>query len=239
MSVITKPENIEKGVPAQFTLSRSELLSIVLSFTDDAYFEDTGNWYRVNFKYKSSPGNQYEIVEFDGQQSNPVANFLVSPTALDTFKLLSVDILDFDGGSIRIPRSYFTQQVFDSNIDVDLSVEPELEPWVLSATTRVNALGVSSISGNPDSPTNVPLSSQYRFTAGNISWVNVDLINFDDVTITVIIDGVEVSTSSWATAAPFVPHANYAGRTLSVSVRLDLVGYAPYVTEACLFIFEN
>lgn len=121
MSVITKPASIEKGVVAQFTLSRSALLSIVSNFTDDSYFEDTGNWFRVNFKYKSSPGSQYEIVEFNGQQANPTGNFLVSPTALDTFLLLSVDILDFDGGILRIPRSYFTQQAFDSNIDVDLS----------------------------------------------------------------------------------------------------------------------
>jgi hypothetical protein len=121
MSVITKPTNIQKGVSAQFTLSKSDFLNIVLNFTDDSYFADTGNWFRVNFKYKSSPGNQYEIVEFDGQQAEPVANFLVSPTALDTFLLLSVDILDFDGGILRIPRSYFTQQAFDSDIDVDLS----------------------------------------------------------------------------------------------------------------------
>jgi hypothetical protein len=122
MSIITKPASIQKGEVAEFTLTRSDLLTIVSNFTDDAYFEDTGNWFRVNFKYKSSPGNQYEIVEFDGQQSTPVGKFLVSTTALDTFKLLSVDILDFDGGSIRIPRSYFTQLSFDPDIDVDLSV---------------------------------------------------------------------------------------------------------------------
>jgi hypothetical protein len=122
MSIITKPASIQKGEVAEFTLTRSDLLTIVSNFTDDAYFEDTGNWFRVNFKYKSSPGNQYEIVEFDGQQSTPVGKFLVSTTALDTFKLLSVDILDFDGGIIRIPRSYFTQLSFDPDIDVDLSV---------------------------------------------------------------------------------------------------------------------
>lgn len=239
MSVITKPENIEKGVPAEFTLSRSELLSIVSNFTDDAYFEDTGNWFRVNFKFKSSPGSQYEIVEFDGQQTNPTGSFSVSSTALDTFLLLSVDILDFDGGILRIPRSYFTQQAFDSSIDVDLSVEPELDPWILSATTSVVPFGEPQVIGNPNSPTSIPLSSMYRFEPGNINWVDIQSVNFNDATITVIIDGVEVSTSPWANGSPFIPHANLAGQTKSVSVKLNLVGYASFVTEACQFIFEN
>jgi hypothetical protein len=130
MSVINKPGSIEKGVVAEFTLSCEEFLEIVSEFTQDDYFKDVENWSRVNFKYKSSPGSQYEIVEFDAQQATPTGNFLVSPRALDTFLLLSVDVLDFDGGMIRIPRSYFTEEAFDGEFDVSFSLGQSVQDVV-------------------------------------------------------------------------------------------------------------
>jgi hypothetical protein len=111
MSIITK-SNVVKGTPAQFTLSRAGLAEhpVVLA---DSYFQDSGNWYRVNAVYKSSPGSQYEIVEFDATQSNPVGNFLISNKARDTFQIEKLVILDFDGGYLEIPRSELVVEDWD------------------------------------------------------------------------------------------------------------------------------
>ena len=111
MSILTKP-SITKGVSAQFTLSKSELLQHPL-IQADSYFSEPLNWYRVNVIYKSAEGSQYEIVEFDGTQSNPTGNFLVSEKARDVFQVLKIKVLDFDGGFLEIPRSQLDFEDFD------------------------------------------------------------------------------------------------------------------------------
>lgn len=111
MAIITKP-SILKGIAAQFSLDKSELSAISL-VSNDSYFSDMSNWYRVNVIYKSSPGSQYEIVEFDATQESPVGHFLVSEKARDIFEVIKVKILDFDGGFLEIPRSSLTTADFD------------------------------------------------------------------------------------------------------------------------------
>jgi hypothetical protein len=111
MSIITKP-SILKGVSAQFSLNKSELLQHPL-VESDPYFSNSMNWYRVNIVYKSSEGSQYEIVEFDASQTTPVGSFLVSEKARDEFQVLKVKILDFDGGFLEIPRNQLDSEDFD------------------------------------------------------------------------------------------------------------------------------
>jgi len=112
--MITK-SNIVKGFPADFTLNRASLAQhpIVLA---DSYFQDPNNWYRVNAVYKSTPGSQYEIVEFDATQSNPVGKFLVSDKARDVFQIEKLVILDFDGGFLEIFRSDLEIEDWDVSI---------------------------------------------------------------------------------------------------------------------------
>jgi hypothetical protein len=112
MSIITKPNNIQKGVTATLTLSKSALAQLPM-VAADAYFQDMQNWFRVSVIYKSSTGRQYETVEFDAQQQTPTGNFLVSGRALDQFQVLSVEIIDFDGGILRIPRAVLNTGDFD------------------------------------------------------------------------------------------------------------------------------
>lgn len=114
MSIITKP-SILKGVPAQFTLNKSQLLLNPL-VAADSYFSDSQNWYRVNLVYKSAVGGQYEIVEFDATQTNPTGNFLISEKARDSFEILKVKIIDFDGGFLEIPRSSLNVTNFDISL---------------------------------------------------------------------------------------------------------------------------
>lgn len=115
MAILTKPQNIQKGVQATFSLSKQELLQLPMVSGDD-YFSDSGNWFRVNVVFKSSTGRQYETVEFDATQSTPTGKFLVSPKAKSTFQVLSVEILDFDGGVLVIPRSELNTSDFDVEI---------------------------------------------------------------------------------------------------------------------------
>jgi len=114
MSMITKP-SVTKGVSAQFTLNKTSL-SNHPSVLADSYFQDTDNWYRVNAVYKSSPGSQYEIVEFDAVQANPTGNFLVSLKARDLFQIEKLVIVDFDGGFLEIPRSELETEDWDVTI---------------------------------------------------------------------------------------------------------------------------
>lgn len=111
MAIITKP-SIAKGQAATFTLSKSELLQHPMVVAD-SYFSDSSNWYRVNAVYKSSPGSQYEIVEFDASLTNPFGSFSVSSQARDLFQIQKLVILDFDGGFLEIPRSQLTIADFD------------------------------------------------------------------------------------------------------------------------------
>jgi len=116
MAIITKPSPILKGTPNTFSLSKSELLQNSL-VSADAYFSDSLNWFRVNVVYKSSTVRQYETVEFDCSQEIPQGTFLVSDKARANFQVLSVEIIDFDGGILRIPRS----ELNTSDFDIELS----------------------------------------------------------------------------------------------------------------------
>lgn len=149
MAIITKP-SIYKGQSATFTLSKSELLqhSMVVA---DSYFSDSGNWYRVNAVYKSSPGSQYEIVEFDASLSIPTGSFLVSSQARDLFQIQKLVILDFDGGFLEIPRSELVSSQFDISfvqafftVDFSQDISSLGASWSPSASISDGKLDLSS-----------------------------------------------------------------------------------------------
>ena len=109
MPIITKAGAPEKGSPTEFTLDKTALAAIVA----DAYYADEDNWKEVVLNYKSSTGNQKEIVKFDASLASPTANFAVSLKAKDVFEIHKIVIKDFDGGSIVIPRSALVVADFD------------------------------------------------------------------------------------------------------------------------------
>jgi hypothetical protein len=112
MSIITKPGSVEKGVSATFTLNKSELLALAY-VQADSYFNDSSNWNRVHIVFKSNPGKQYEVVEFDALQASPQGHFLVSEKARNSFEVQHIEIFDFDGGFLQIPRSQLVVADFD------------------------------------------------------------------------------------------------------------------------------
>jgi hypothetical protein len=112
MPIITKPSTIEKNLEASITLDKSALAALT-SVAGDTYFSDTVNWRQVFIKYKSSVGNQTEIIKFDATQENPSGIFFVSAKARDIFEVRKIIIMDFDGGSFIVPRSQLTVSEFD------------------------------------------------------------------------------------------------------------------------------
>lgn len=117
MAILTKPSVILKGTPAIFSLSKSELLALAIVQNDD-YFSDMQNWSRVNLKYRSSVGKQYELVEFNATSDNPTGIFSVSSRAKNYFQIISIEIFDFDGGVFVIPRSNLNTSLFDVKFPV-------------------------------------------------------------------------------------------------------------------------
>lgn len=118
MPIITKPAAVDKNSPAEISLDKSALANVASVLADD-YFSDSDNWKEVFIYYKSSTGNQREILKFNAELASPTANFLVSDKALDIFEVQKIVIVDFDSGNITIPRSELTVADFD----VDMSAQ--------------------------------------------------------------------------------------------------------------------
>lgn len=117
MAIITKPNTVLKGTPNIFSLSKAELLALPI-VQNDEYFSDMGNWNRVNLKFRSSIGKQYELVEFNATLENPTGIFSVSARAKNFFQIVSIEIFDFDGGVFVVPRSSLNTSHFDVKFPV-------------------------------------------------------------------------------------------------------------------------
>ena len=112
MAIITKPATLTKGTSMSFLLNKSELASLN-EVSSNAYYSDMQNWQSVLVKYKSSNGNQYEVLKFNASNATPEAYFNVSARALDLFEVQTIQIVDFDGGIFTIGRGSLTTADFD------------------------------------------------------------------------------------------------------------------------------
>jgi hypothetical protein len=112
MSIITKPQSVQKGTPATFSLSKINLASHPLVAADD-YFNNAQNWSKIIITYKSSIGSQYELVEFDATLPILEGIFLASDKARDSFEVQHIEIVDFDGGIFTINRADLIATDFD------------------------------------------------------------------------------------------------------------------------------
>lgn len=112
MPMITKPASISKNAAAEITLDKS-VLADVDSVSNDLYFGDSTNWSEVLIYFRSSEGNQREILKFDATQASPTANFLVSDKARNEFQVQKIVIKDFDNDSFTVTRSELVVADFD------------------------------------------------------------------------------------------------------------------------------
>lgn len=112
MPMITKPASISKNAAAEITLDKTVLAALPSVVADD-YFSDSSNWNEVLIYFRSSVGNQREILKFDATQATPAANFLVSEKARDVFQVQKIVIKDFDNDSFTVTRSELVVADFD------------------------------------------------------------------------------------------------------------------------------
>lgn len=116
MSIINKPNTIQKNNPTQFTLNKS-ILSLVPLIASDTYFSDISNWKQVLMYYKSNSGKQKEVLRFNAELPLPIASFLISPKAKNNFEIQKIIIMDFDNGYLVLNRSDITTSQFDIDLN--------------------------------------------------------------------------------------------------------------------------
>lgn len=126
MAIISKPSVINKGVPAVFTLFKTNLINnhIVAA---SSRFSDVNNWKEVYINYKSSVGNQRVLVNFDIDDNFQTGIFSVSAKARNSFIVESLVIVDLDGEVLKIDRS----DLNTSHFDIDLNTDSESDGFVL------------------------------------------------------------------------------------------------------------
>lgn len=146
MTIITKPVGgILKGLPATFTLNKSQVLALSIVSNDD-YFSDSSNWKKIILKYESSEGKQQELVRFDATLASPTGFFFVSEQARDLFEIKSLKIVDFDGDVLVVPRSALVAAEFD--IDFGVVTNPiDYITWDLLSGYQAGSLVISPSSG--------------------------------------------------------------------------------------------
>ena len=173
MAIITKPSGgIFKGTPAEITLNKSELALLPIVLLDD-YFSVTINWNKIILSYKSSEGNQQEIVEFNATLSSPTGFFDVSLKARDLFEIQVIKIIDFDGDIFIIPRSELTTSDFDvefgeiapSNLSYTTSVVYTQNQQITNNVPTVTGT-VTSYSISPALPTGLTINSTTGIISG-------------------------------------------------------------------------
>lgn len=164
MAILTKPSVINKNTSATFSISKSELASHP-SITD-TYFQNTSNWKSVILVYKSSIGNQNEVLIFDATLATPTSNFLVSVKARDIFQIKRIVINDFDKGYFKIERADLTTAQFD----IDLSIGGQIL-LTRDFSSPASFLGDSI-------PTQI--NGNYSFNSGNLQFTTTSPGGFVD-----------------------------------------------------------
>lgn len=126
MAIISKPQVIYKGIPANFTLFKANLLNNHI-VSANSRFTDFSNWKDVYINYVSSEGNQRVNVNFDNRDNFQNGVFSVSERARNNFIVESIKIVDLDGEILTISRSDLNA----ANFDIELYSDSESEEFVL------------------------------------------------------------------------------------------------------------
>lgn len=176
MSIINKPNSIQKNEQAQISLSKSNLQAIA-SVEADSYFSDTNNWKEVILYYKSSEGNQKQILKFDASLQSPTATFFISNKARNEFQIQKIVIVDFDNDSFQIDRSELNTENFDISTS---SIRTENVIFIDPINVDTYSISGNNIS-KESGPTNnggvyhSSIRSQQSFIGdGYVEWTNND-----------------------------------------------------------------
>jgi len=127
MSIISKPQIVYKGIPANITLSKVNLLSNHI-VSANARFSNSKNWKKVQLNYRSSEGNQRVIVEFDKSTNFFNGTFSASEKARSFFIIESLILIDKDGEILKLNREDLNVLDFDVQLQ---NTSSESEEFVL------------------------------------------------------------------------------------------------------------
>lgn len=116
MAIISKPNPMLKGQDNLLTLFKSQLVNNFV-VSSNVYFSDFSNWMSVNLNYQSTEGNQKKVVTFTHVDDFAPSSFYASPRARDSFSIMFIEIVDFDGEILTIPRSALNT----IELDIDLT----------------------------------------------------------------------------------------------------------------------
>jgi len=94
--LLTIPASPEKGEFQNYTLDVSDLIDLV----DSAYYETESNWRKVIVAYKSSTGNQLNLISFipDGNPTISKQGYF-APECFSIFAIQSITIVDKQNGT--------------------------------------------------------------------------------------------------------------------------------------------
>lgn len=94
--LLTIPTTPEKGEFQTYTLDVSDLIALV----DSAYYETESNWRKVIVAYRSSTGNQLNLISFvpDGNPTISKLGFF-APECFSIFAIQSITIVDKQNGT--------------------------------------------------------------------------------------------------------------------------------------------
>jgi hypothetical protein len=139
MAILTKIDIPDKGLSATFELNKADLNTLVNSFTADTFWQSQANWSEVTLYYRSTEGNQRQILQFDPSQGSPQAEFFVPSNSRDIFQIEFIYIRDAQSGFLAIPRSAISTA--ETEFDVDLGA--------VLTTSIYQVDTVTSYSGTP------------------------------------------------------------------------------------------
>lgn len=127
MTILAKPNSVDKGTPALFTLDKAALASLSIIDADD-YFRDTNNWDKIRIIYKNSYGGKEEVV-FDAANLHPTAEFNLTLRGRGVFDFSSIYIEDFDGGYLLINKDSIPSVSEGFEVTVNLPPPLNLIDW--------------------------------------------------------------------------------------------------------------
>jgi hypothetical protein len=126
MAIISKPQIVYKGVPATFTLFKTNLVNHHI-VSSNSQFSSFSKWKEVYINYVSSEGNQRIIVNFDDRDGFQSGIFSASDRARDYFIVQSLILVDLDGAVLKLNRSDLNTNDFD----LELFSNSDSEEFVL------------------------------------------------------------------------------------------------------------
>ncbi len=237
MAIIIKPAVTQRGIESQFQLNKIELSELPVVLADN-YFSDIENWSKVQLKYKSTIGGQFEIVEFNAPQENPIGRFFVSPTARNIFEVEKIVIVDHDGGIFLISRADIVFLGLDIILDVEFGEPPSNFSYTVPASFTLNQ-PIQTISPTVTGDvviysisSSLPAGLSFNTTTGVISGTPTQEVSNQVYTITASNNGGTVSTQITLSVLQQAPSSLSYVTPVNYTINEAIASNSPTVTGA-------